>query len=102
MEHSMRKLCLYLNDCPMRRGCKLDKILRPTMDNGTTIDTPHRTIVMTLRCLVLSCLVCAVGPNLFYTAWSRPMMHAFYDLFQWGECTQSRRLSLRSSPTQQA
>ncbi len=41
MEHSMRKLCLYLNDCPMKRGCKLDKILRPTMDNGKSHHTPH-------------------------------------------------------------
>lgn len=73
MEHSMRKLCLYLNDCPMKRGCKLDKILRPTMDNG---------------------------PNLFYTAWSRPMMHALYDLFQWGECGGGLRHYLAHGSTQ--
>jgi hypothetical protein len=47
VEHAMRKLCLYLNDCPMRRGVKLDKILRPTAENGTSPPQPALMMMST-------------------------------------------------------
>src|SRR5689334_3269910 len=35
MEHSLRKLFLYFNKCPAKRGVVLDNLLNPKMDDGT-------------------------------------------------------------------
>jgi len=59
IEHGLRKIYLFLHDCPGARGIKLDSLLKPKLDNGS--------------------------PNLLYKDIPAPLRHALFDLFVWRE-----------------
>lgn len=76
MEHSMRKLYLYMNDMPLKRGVKLEHLLRPTIEDAT----PEGMVIGRVG-INGGVPREGVKENKVYTSLPTPLLHALYDLF---------------------